>query len=180
MNASKGSSTEEPSKGETQSIRSTTKNSNTKKRQLEESAPSHESEIMQKKLKTEHRASKQFIEALEDLSNSRPLVEVIGWDKAIFSNRRIWKTIKNLIFVRVLLGKELKKYNAKKVETATETQVIVTKKVTQEDIKTIKVKLANLMKQIGNAVPNELSELMKCAVRRSCENVKLRIRNANE
>jgi len=171
---------EDPSKGETKSIRSTKKNSNTKKRQLEESATSHESESMQKKLKTEHRASEQFIEALEDLSKSRPLVEVIGWDKAIFSNQRIWKTIKNLIFVRVLLGKELKKYNAKKVETATETQVIVEKRISQEDIKTIKVKLANLMKQIGNAVPNELSELMKCAVNSSCKNIKLNIRNANE
>jgi len=172
--------TKDPSKGETKSIRPATKNSNTKKRQLEESAQSHESKFMQKKLKTVHRASKQFIEALEDLSKSRPLVEVIGWDKAIFSNRRIWKTIKNLIFGRVLLGKELKKYNAKKVETATETQVIVTKKVSQEDIKTVKVKLANLMKQIRNAVPNELSEAMKCAVKSSCRNIKLRIRNAIE
>merc|ERR1712060_961547 len=125
-------------------------------------------------------ASEQFIEALEDLSDNRPLVEVIGWDKALFSNQRIWKTIKNLIFVRVLLGKELKKYNAKKVEGATETQVIVEKRISQEDIKTVKVKLANLMKQISNAVPNELAEVIKCAVKSSCKNIKLRIRNAIE
>jgi len=149
-----------------------------KKRQLEP-AVLNESNSVQKKRKTEDRASKQFIEALEDLSNIKPIVEVVGWDKVIFTNQRIWHTLQKLIFARVLLGKELTKYNAKKVETAMETKVILAKKISQEDVKTIKVKLGKLVKQIRNAVPDELSENMKCAVNSSCENLKLIIQNTN-
>jgi len=180
MNSLKEKPAGNPSKEKTKSIRPSTKTSPSKKRQLEQTAPSPESGSMQKKLKTEHRASEQFIDALEDLSNSRPIVEVIGWNKALIANQRIWHSIQKLIFSRVLLGKELKKYNVKKVETAMETQVIVEKRVSQDDIKTLEVKLAKLVKQIRNIVPDELSEAMKCAVNSSCENVKLRIRNANE
>merc|ERR1719397_2075385 len=153
MNLPKENAELNSSKDQTNSVEPLRKTSPPKKRPLDQSVKTTEFQTMQKKLKTEHRASEQFIEALEDLSNIRSIVEVTGWSKAIFTNERIWNTIKNLVHARVLLGKELRKYKAKKVETRTEIKVIVEKTVSKEDVKTIEVKLEKLMKQIKNAVP---------------------------
>jgi len=158
----------------------TTNISKTTKRKLELSLTTPQSKESPKKLKTEHSACDQFIEALEDLSKVRPIVEVIGWNKAIFTNHRIWLTIRKVIFARVLLGKELRKYQARKIPTAAGTIVIVEKNVSEEDVKTLRVKLRKIMNQIKNIIPEELSEKLKSAVNSSCENVQLRIRDMND
>jgi len=166
---SKEDSEEESFKNKTNPI----EQPNHKKRSRESSVPSSGSKANLKKSKTEHNARDVFVEALEDLSKVRPIVEVIGWSKAIFTNHRIWLILRDLIFNRILLGKELRKYQTKKLEGAAGTKVTVEKIVSQEDVKTLKSKLRELMIQIKNAVPEQLSEELKCAVNSSCENVTL-------
>jgi len=180
MSLSKENPVEHSNKKGLNLVENTTNISKTTKRKLEPSLTSPESKERQKKLKTEHSACEQFIEALEDLSKVRLVVEVIGWSKAIFTNHRIWLTIREVIFARVLLGKELRKYQAKKVPTAAGTIVIVEKSVSEEDMKMLRLKLRKIMDQIKNLVPEELSEKLKSAVNSSCENVQLRIRDMND
>jgi len=158
--------------------------SNTVKRPLEKSLPAQGSNETLKKLKTEHSACEQFIKALEELAKVRSVVEVVGWDKVLFTNQRIWKAIQNVVFSRVLLGKKLRKYQAKKVvpgkQAATTCGVTVEKKISDEDMKVLNVKLVKLMEQISNAVPDNLLEDMKCAVKTSCRNVTLNIRESDD
>lgn len=178
INLSKENPTQHPRK-ESPKIEDSAESSKTTKRKLEPSVTPESKESL-KKLKTEHGACEQFIEALEDLSKVRPIVEVIGWSKDIFTNHKVWLTIRDIIFKRVLLGKELRNYQAKKIPTAAGTTVIVEKTVSEEDLKRIRYKLKKIMNQIKNVVPNGLSEKLKTAVNSSCENVTLRIRDMNE
>jgi len=153
------------------------------KRQLEPRFPSPGSKEVLKKFKTEHSACEQFIRALEDLAKIRPVVEVIGWNEIIYTNSRIWQAIQKLVFSRVLLGKELKKYNAKKMtssDVSTSCQVIVEKNISEEDVNMLKMKLKKLMVQINNAVPDNLFEDIRCAVKASCQSVTLRIKESDD
>lgn len=156
----------------------------TVKRPFQQTLTSQGSKETLKKLKTEHSACEQFIKALEELAKVRPVVEVVGWNKVIFTNQRIWKAIQNVVFSRVLLGRELRKYKAKKIvsekEVGTSCRVIVEKKIPEEDITALKIKLIKLMQQISNAVPEHLLEDMKRAVKSSCQNVTLRIRESDD
>jgi len=154
----------------------------TMKRQLESRGPSPGSKEVLKKLKTEHGACEQFIRALEDLAKVRPVIEVIGWNEIIYTNSRIWQAIQKLVFSRVLLGKELRKYKAKKMsnDISASCQVIAEKNISEEDVNMLKIKLNKLMVQISNAVPDNLSEDIKCAVKASCQSVTLRIKDSDD
>jgi len=155
----------------------------TMKRQLEPRLPSPGSKEVLKNLKTEDSACDQFIRALEDLAKVRPVVEVIGWNEVIYTNTRIWQAIQNLVFSRVLLGKELRKYDAKKMasnDTSTSCQVMLEKNISEEDVNMLKMKLKKLMMQISNTVPDNLFEDIKCAVKTSCQKVTLKIRESDD
>jgi len=159
-------------------------NNMTIKRPLEQTLSSQGSKETLKKIKTEHSACEQFIKALEELAKVRPVIEVVGWDKVIFTNQRIWKAIQKVVFSRVLLGKELRKYQAKKIvfdkEVSRSLGVILEKKISEEEFTVLKIKLIKLMQQISNAVPENLLEGMKHAVKTSCQNVTLRIRESDD
>jgi len=152
----------------------------TTKRQFEPSVPYSDSTKIQKKSKKEHVACEQFIEAIENLSKIRSIVEIIGWSKGIFSHKRVWLSIQELIFTRILLGKELRKYKAKKAEGVAGTKVVIENTLSKEDTKTLQVRLTKVMEQVKKAVPDQLSEDLKHAVNGSCENVKLVVRDYNE
>jgi len=158
--------------------------SNTVKRPLEKSLPVQGSKETPKKLKTEHTACEQFIKALEELAKVRSVVEIVGWNKNLFTYQRIWKAIQKVVFSRVLLGKELRKYQAMKVvsgkQAATTCGVTVEKKISDEDMKVLKIKLVKLMEQISKAVPHNLLEDKKYAVKTSCQNVTLSIRESDD
>jgi len=165
------------------SLEQVSKSGHAMKRQLEPRLPSPGSKDIQKKFKTDPSACEQFIRALEDLAKVRPVVEVIGWNETIYTNNRIWQAIQKLVFSRVLLGKELRKYNAKKMtssDVSTSCQVIVEKNISEEDVNMLKMKLNKLMVQISNAVPDNLFQDIKCAVKASCQSVTLRIKDSDD
>jgi len=135
-------------------------------------------------LKSQNSVPPQVTKAVEELAKVGAIVEVVGWSKAIYTNNRVWQAIRNVIFSRLLLGMELRKYQAKKIvpdeKILTTCGVTIEEKVSEEDAEILKFKLSKLMAQISKLVPDNLLEDLKSAVKTSCQNATLRIRESDD